>query len=68
MIHGEACQKHILVKNSTQKSVRACKNTQSRSLARLRYKYDAIFRSSENIHWLTDCDKFADVGFDPIVG
>jgi hypothetical protein len=35
--------------------------------ARLAYKRDSSFRSCNNLHWLTDDDKFADVGFDPIV-
>jgi hypothetical protein len=35
--------------------------------ARLAYKRDSSFRNCNNLHWLTDDDKFADVGFDPIV-
>jgi hypothetical protein len=36
-------------------------------IARLAVKSQALFRSPDNLHWLTDDDKFADVGFDPIV-
>jgi hypothetical protein len=35
--------------------------------ARLAYTRDSSFRNCNNLHWLTDDDKFADVGFDPIV-
>jgi len=35
--------------------------------ARLAYKRDSSFRNCNNLHWLTDDDKYADVGFDPIV-
>jgi hypothetical protein len=35
--------------------------------ARLAYTRDSWFRNCNNLHWLTDDDKFADVGFDPIV-
>jgi len=37
------------------------------SLARLGFKVDSIFRAAENMHWLTEDDKFADVAYDPIV-
>ena len=36
-------------------------------IARLAVKPQALFRIPDNLHWLTDDDKFADVGFDPIV-
>jgi len=35
--------------------------------ARLDKKPDALFRDCNNIHWLTDDNKFADVAFDPII-
>jgi len=35
--------------------------------AQLGIKPDATFRSPENMHWLNDDGKFADVEFDPIV-
>lgn len=36
-------------------------------IARLAVKPDSVFRLQENMHWLTDQDKFADVDIDPIV-
>ena len=36
-------------------------------IARLALKPDATFRDCNNLHWLTDDDKFADVASDPIV-
>ena len=35
--------------------------------ARIDAKSDATFRDTNNLHWLTDDNKLADVKFDPII-